>query len=406
MKKIICVLLALLMLAPSHVTAFASETESTGTEETNETVTSEETTEAVETIASEQTEAVTLQNYVEDVEISSNSAVVYRVTGGKYYNEVGTGCAVFTFTGSNYRLLDDYVAVAYPYGNTLGLNYYIADANHIVFTTNTYNQNVGSQVVAIRLVDVNGFYKDFSVSITAINLRQKTDDYVLLAKNKSEKLELEYQTVTNGGWITVPSHMVQYASSDSAVAKVNAFGKVKAKSKAKTCYVTGTFATSTFYWAVNVTSKDKVKVIETAVDIYQTSKYSQPRRMQNGYYDCSSLVWRAYKTVGVRFGVSSSYHYAPVAATEAKYLVSKGKQVKGGIKQNNTVKGKLVAGDLLFRGGHNNGRYRGVDHVEMFTGYSISYIKSNGTPVYANNWASKPEGYYGYGSSGDFVCRP
>lgn len=40
-------------------------------------------------------------------------------------------------------------------------------------------------------------------------------------------------------------------------------------------------------------------------------KTSQPKRMQEKFYDCSSLVWKSYHKNGVNFGMA---YYAPVAA--------------------------------------------------------------------------------------------
>ena len=354
-------------------------------------------------------------NYVESLSLPSYSAMIYNVSSGVYLSDEGSEDAVFSFYGIVGAGFDDPmyydsanpVKVSYPDGkNDLKLSYELGEYNTISFYTEKPGKKAGTEQILVSIRDVNGNTKDFLLTVTIWNLRQKVDSSVLLAKKKSKSLKLQYQTETDGAWRSIAGSATSWASSNKSVAKVSAAGRVTAKSKSKTCYVTGRYGTVTFYWAINVTTNDKVKVIKRAKRIYNTSTYSQPRRMQSGYYDCSSLVWRAYRTVGVYFGVSRSYYNAPVAATEAKYLVSRGKLVKGGIKKSNTTKGKLIAGDLLFRGGANNGRYRGVNHVEMFCGYDISYVKSNGTPVYMNTWASKTDGYYGYGSSADFVCRP
>ena len=50
--------------------------------------------------------------------------------------------------------------------------------------------------------------------------------------------------------------------------------------------------------AVSVVKKGMTKVVKRAIKIGATCKYSQPRRMQRKYYDCSSLVWRSYKLIG------------------------------------------------------------------------------------------------------------
>ena len=44
--------------------------------------------------------------------------------------------------------------------------------------------------------------------------------------------------------------------------------------------------------------------------------------MQNGYYDCSALVWKSYSRMGKKFGMAN---YAPVAADLAKWCKKRGK---------------------------------------------------------------------------------
>ena len=65
---------------------------------------------------------------------------------------------------------------------------------------------------------------------------------------------------------------------------------------------------------------------------------------------------------------------------------------------------KLNAGDLMFETGADNGRYRGIYHVEMITGYSCEGFDSKGRPYLQIKWASKPDGYYG--SARQLVGRP
>ena len=153
---------------------------------------------------------------------------------------------------------------------------------------------------------------------------------------------------------------------------------------------------------VNVSSDTKAKVIAAGQEIAKGT-YSQPRRMSAGYYDCSSLVWRAYKPYGYNFGTNLT---APVAASEAKYLSDRNKLISGAIGKANTQGLKLQPGDLLFEGGQANGRWGGIYHVEMFRGYAISSIDSDGKPVYMNTWVNRVDGCYGYGTANDYVGRP
>ena len=47
-------------------------------------------------------------------------------------------------------------------------------------------------------------------------------------------------------------------------------------------------------YKAEVTSYKAVKAIAKAKKA-KGCRYSQPRRMRKGYYDCSSLIWRCYK---------------------------------------------------------------------------------------------------------------
>ena len=67
-------------------------------------------------------------------------------------------------------------------------------------------------------------------------------------------------------------------------------------------------------------------------------KTSQPKRMQEKFYDCSSLVWKSYHKNGVNFGIA---YYAPVAADMGKWCVQHKKLVSGGLSQANIQNMKL-----------------------------------------------------------------
>ena len=392
-KRWLCLSMAVFMMMGVSVPAHATEVDTTTGTQTE--VTNGETTETVTDLSNlsvDQTK-VTYYNNVNTIVVAGN----------------GAGNAVFTFSGVENVFGDSSVKVkiSYPNGNDLKL-----DENHfgnqLVFYTKAkyYGKRAGKQDVTVTFTNANHEQKEFDLMVIAYNLRQKTDSSILLAKNQSKTAKLECQKTTKGAWKTISGKKVLWTSSNQKVAEVNEKGKISAKNKQKTCYVKGSYENYTYYWAVNVTTREKVSVIQTARGIYSTSTYSQPLRMRKGYYDCSSLVWRSYRTVGNYLGTSSRATYAPTAAGIASYLEQRRKTVAGGIGYSNTTKGKLKAGDLLFEGGSSNGRYRGVYHVEMFTGYDIAYIKSNGKPVYMNTWASKRDGTYGYGTASDFVCRP
>lgn len=158
--------------------------------------------------------------------------------------------------------------------------------------------------------------------------------------------------------------------------------------------------TTNFY----VTADGKKKTYKATVTSYQAVKaiakakkakgcrYSQARRMRKGYYDCSSLIWRCYKPYGVHFGSRS---YAPVAASEAKYM----KRHKKVISYKRVKAKKLLPGDVIFYSYTRNGRYRNISHVALYIG--------NGRIIHAaNSRVGVIEAKYKYTRCIKMIARP
>lgn len=80
--------------------------------------------------------------------------------------------------------------------------------------------------------------------------------------------------------------------------------------------------------------------------------YSQPRRDSGIAYDCSSLVYWAYRDAGVNIDPVNCH----TAASIAEYLEGTGRGVDAG---------DLKAGDLIFYSFKQNGRYKNISHVAM-----------------------------------------
>ena len=80
--------------------------------------------------------------------------------------------------------------------------------------------------------------------------------------------------------------------------------------------------------------------------------YSQPRRDSGIAYDCSSLVYWAYRDAGVNIDPVNCH----TAANIAEYLEGTGRGVDAG---------DLKAGDLIFYSFKKNGRYKNISHVAM-----------------------------------------
>lgn len=79
--------------------------------------------------------------------------------------------------------------------------------------------------------------------------------------------------------------------------------------------------------------------------------YSQDKRMQEGWYDCSSLVYRLYKEAGITLPY--------VASTQGKHCCQKAQIIN---------KKDLQLGDLIFYSYEDNGQFRNISHVAIYVG--------------------------------------
>jgi len=245
-----------------------------------------------------------------------------------------------------------------------------------------YTYNAGKTTLTIT---ING--KAFTVNLTVAEVSISKRGYVGI-KGKSYTLKIKGT-----------KDKVTWKSSNSKVAKVSTKGKVKFKKKGN-AVITASIGDIKVGCAVSVVTKKRKKVINRAIKIGTTWKYSQPKRMQKGFYDCSSLVWKSYILEKRYLG---SKNYAPVAANIALWCKQKGKVLTKSYNRNHIQKMKFQPGDLAFQTGADNGRYKGIYHVEMIVGYAVSYYDEKGKPVLNELWAARPEGYYG---GGLLVSRP
>ncbi len=321
----------------------------------------------------------------------NTEADIYVNAGGMAAGDEGVGCAKFVLTGTDYVFDEETDAGAISFSaDTKNFSYEFSENVFTLYCTKAGDNEITAQIGP----------KTFEFILHVKKIKQKGSISKLIVKGKSTTLNLYQASESGGKAVKIDPSKITWKASNGRVT-VNSKGKVKGKKLGATC-IRGTYQGFTYYWVVNVSTAKKSKAIAAGRAIAKGT-YSQPRRMQEGFYDCSSLVWRAYKPLGYNFG---SNYYAPVAATEGKYLYDRGKMIDGAIGKENTSKLKLRPGDLFFEGGQNNGRWNGIYHVEMFAGYSISYIDSVGKPVYMNTWVNRPDGNYGYGTSTDYVGRP
>ncbi len=198
--------------------------------------------------------------------------------------------------------------------------------------------------------------------------------------------------------------LVTWTSDDPEVAEVAADGTVTTKADGA-AVILATYQNMTFGTVVNVAPEEKIKAFTWAKDYAAKSVYSQTLRMTDGYYDCSSLVFRAYQQQGIELP-SLSRLWAPTAADLGQSLVTcKPSKKVGATKDTNLKKRLFQTGDLLFETGADNKRYKGIYHVEMFGGYTFAGVNADGTSNIQGTWASRKDGYYG-AVDANFMCRP
>lgn len=176
----------------------------------------------------------------------------------------------------------------------------------------------------------------------------------------------EVLVVKKGKTLTLPvkgtksASVITYSVSDEDIAKVTKQGKLKGN-ETGTTWVNIDVDGKTFY-ALLVVQKGKLyKVVKYAADQIGVAKYSQEKRMEKGYYDCSSLVWRSYQAAGVNIGNTT---WAFNSDAFGNYYYKKGKHYVGTRLKGNK---KLKCGDIILRGKYVNGK-ADTNHAELYIG--------------------------------------
>jgi hypothetical protein len=119
----------------------------------------------------------------------------------------------------------------------------------------------------------------------------------------------------------------------------------------------GVNTSSLDFWSVD---QKTYNIIKSAYAIARTKPhYSQKKRRQKKYVDCSTFAWRTYKKAGLTLG---NKKYAPTAAEDAKWLKKHALLMKGTAKNMK----KLRPGDLLFFSGGSNHRFMNINHVAVY----------------------------------------
>ena len=239
-----------------------------------------------------------------------------------------------------------------------------------VLTIDIYNTGMSTLTVYI-----NG--RKFNLSVTVID-NEISSTSVVISEGGTHQLKIRGEGAGR----------IEWSSVNPDIAEVDANGKIIGKTKGNTLIMAKVNG-KTFGCVVSVTSEIRKNVVEWARAYSLKSRYSQSRRMEEGYYDCSSLAWRAYNKFG--FNIMST-NYAPTAAAMGQFYDKNGRIVEGGLSDENVNKMVFEPGDLFFMEGvANNGRYRNVYHVEIISGYTFGGFNKSGKPIIGIEFANRAQ---------------
>lgn len=167
--------------------------------------------------------------------------------------------------------------------------------------------------------------------------------------------------------------VVTWKSTNKAIAKVNKSGVVTAVAPGR-CYIKASVGSVSKKLLVEVTSEKAYQAVQNAfVDKQTKIKYSQKKRMQNLYRDCSSFVSRCYwdNKLGRKIfaiGGADAKSWALPAADQARWLKKKGKCVA--TKACSIA--NLRPGDTLYfetdYAGKDSSQWRYIDHAALYVG--------------------------------------
>lgn len=254
---------------------------------------------------------------------------------------------------------------------------------------NVLHLSISGQDKRTVTVTVTIAKKKFKITVNLKPVRISTSS-VLLEKGKTKQLKVR-------SW----PGKVQWSSSDKSVASVSKNGTVKGKNIGNVV-ITAKIGDKWVGSAVSVTTAQLKKVCQRGTYIGTHWEYSQPNRAQSGYYDCSALVWKAYKAcAGLDFG---NAYYPGTTVTESAWCRDHRRMVKGGYTYKKVAKMKLNPGDIVFKSNDLDNPYGTTYHVEMFTGYACTGYNEKGKPTVTSLWAARGAGYGA--EDGSLLGRP
>lgn len=320
-----------------------------------------------------------------NVTLDKTSLVGYLVPIYNYGSSVYYGDVEFDINVNSPVVLDE---------NMRGINLTCKSSNKKVTARASLSENIlhlsvhGDKKCTTKLtVSIGGKKFKIKISLKPVKISASS---LLLEKGKTKKLK-----------IAGCSQGITWSSSNKKIATVSKDGVVKGK-KIGNVVITAKIGNNPIGCAVSITTKPLKKVCERATYIGTHWTYSQAKRTQNGYYDCSALVWKAYKEcAGVTFGNAG---YPGTTRTESAWCRDHGRMIKGGYTYKKVQKMQLNPGDLVFKSNSSKDPYNTTYHVEMFTGYTCLGYDSKGKPVVTSLWASREAGYGAV--DGSLLARP
>ena len=321
-----------------------------------------------------------------NVTLSQDSICAYMFPSYYYaknkpqYNGVSTSIAINSEFPIDTYYSDD--SFSYSCSNSkLDLNIYIEN--------NTIYINQYSNVQGTGIITINIYGKIFTINYEVRKVGISDQSY-LLPKKKTYKLT-----------ITGYEGDISWSSSNPKIATVDSNGKVKGK-KIGNCIITAKIDDHYLGCAVSVTTTKLKKVTERATYIGTHWKYSQPKRARKGYYDCSALVWKAYKEKAKVTFVTPGY--PGNTTSESAWCKKHGRMIKGGMTYKKFIKMQVNPGDIMFKSSNKKNKYGSTYHVEMFTGYICNYVDENGKGCFSPLWAARNSSYMW--EDGSLLARP
>ena len=198
----------------------------------------------------------------------------------------------------------------------------------------------------------NAYFVRNKKTVSDFNSKKWNANSSMLAMYKGEKTTLKVKGFS--------SQKIKWSSSNKKVATVNKKGVVSAKGNGN-AVITARIGTASLSYHIGVSYKNAINAVRYA-NKHFGSTYSQAKRMEEGYYDCSSFAWRSYNSTGMNVGPLTNW--APTAADMAAWCTENGYMMSSGIVDTSD----LLPGDLIFLCGENNGRYNGIYHVDVYQG--------------------------------------